>query len=86
VLESASQEQKIDLIEVTTLLLHGKKTILKFTLVAVALMVLLVFVVIEPMYTAQAVFLPPQNAPGSGMSQLMSQLGSLGAVGALGTC
>jgi hypothetical protein len=27
VLESASQEQKIDLIEVTTLLLHGEKTI-----------------------------------------------------------
>jgi len=25
VLESASQEQKIDLIEVTTLLLHGKR-------------------------------------------------------------
>jgi tyrosine-protein kinase Etk/Wzc len=84
VLESASEEQKIDLIEVSTLLLCEKKTIFKFTLVAVALMVLLVFVVMKPMYTAQAVFLPPQNAPGSGMSQLASQLGSLGAMGALG--
>ncbi|HZY74340.1 MAG TPA: GNVR domain-containing protein, partial [Edaphobacter sp.] len=40
--------------------------------------------VMKPMYTAEAVFLPPQNTPGSGMAQLASQLGSLGAIGALG--
>jgi tyrosine-protein kinase Etk/Wzc len=83
VMESASEEQKIDLLEVTALLLSKKKTILEFTLVAVALATLLVFVILRPMYTAEATFLPPQSAPGSGLSQLASQLGSLGAVGAL---
>jgi tyrosine-protein kinase Etk/Wzc len=83
VIESASEEQEIDLLEVMTLLLRGKKTILKFMLATVALAALLVFVVMKPMYTAEATFIPPQSAPGSAMSQLASQLGSLGAVGAL---
>jgi uncharacterized protein involved in exopolysaccharide biosynthesis len=37
----------------------------------------------KPMFTAEATFLPPQNAPGSGISQIASQLGSLGAIGSL---
>jgi len=76
-----SDEQEIDVLEVMTLLLREKKTVLKFILVTAALAALLVFVVMKPMYTAEAIFLPPQSAPGSGMSQLASQLGSLGAIG-----
>lgn len=83
VMENALAEQEIDLLEVLALLLRGKKTILKFMLVTVALTALLVFVVMKPMYTAEAMFLPPQSAPGSGLSQVASQLGSLGAIGAL---
>jgi tyrosine-protein kinase Etk/Wzc len=84
VMENASEEQGIDLLEVLALLLRGKKTILKFMLVTVALAALFVYVVMKPMYTAEATFLPPQSAPGSGMSQLASQLGPLTGLGALG--
>lgn len=83
VMESTSEEQEIDVLEVMTLLLRGKKTILKFTLVSVAVTAFVVYLVMKPTYTAEATFLPPQSAPGSAMSQLASQLGSLGAVGAL---
>jgi tyrosine-protein kinase Etk/Wzc len=82
-IQPVSEEQGIDLIEVATLLLREKKTIFKFMLVAFMLAVLVVYGVMRPMYTAQAMFLPPQNAPGSGMSQIASQLGSLGGLGAL---
>jgi tyrosine-protein kinase Etk/Wzc len=85
VMESASEEHEINLLEVMSLLLRAKETILKFMLVTVALAALLVYVVMKPMYTAEATFIPPQSAPGSGMaSQIASQLGSLGALGALG--
>jgi tyrosine-protein kinase Etk/Wzc len=83
VMENASEEQGIDLLEVVALLLRGKKTILKFMLVTAALAALVVYFVMKPMYTAEASFLPPQSAPGSGMSQMMSQLGSLSSLGAL---
>lgn len=83
-IQHVSEEQGIDLLGVTTLLLREKVTIIKFMLVAVALTVFLVFVVIKPMFTSQATFLPPQNAPGSGISQLANQLGTLGAIGGLG--
>ncbi|MGD0442392.1 MAG: GNVR domain-containing protein [Edaphobacter sp.] len=79
----ASEEQGIDLIDVATLLLREKKTILKFVVAVAALMAFIVFVVMKPMFTAEATFLPPQNAPGSGLSQVASQLGSLGVVGSL---
>jgi tyrosine-protein kinase Etk/Wzc len=79
----ASDASKIDLIEIATLLLREKKIILKFMLVAAVSTALFVFFVIRPTFTARATFLPPQNAPGAGLSQLASQLGSLGAVGAL---
>jgi tyrosine-protein kinase Etk/Wzc len=82
VVQHVSEERKLDAIEAATLLLRGKKTILKFMLVPATLTAILVFVM-KPTYTAQATFLPPQNAPGSGLSQLASQLGSLGAMGAL---
>jgi tyrosine-protein kinase Etk/Wzc len=77
-------ERDIDLIEVATLLLQKKKTILKFMLVTMALTAIVVVGVMRSMYTAEALFLPPQTSPGSGMAQLASQLGSLGALGALG--
>jgi tyrosine-protein kinase Etk/Wzc len=82
--QHALEEQGVDPIEIVTLLLRQKTIILKFILLAASLTALLVFVIMRPMFTAQATFLPPQNAPGSGLSQLASQLGSLGAVGALG--
>lgn len=82
--DNASEEQGIDLLEVLILVLREKRTILRFMLVTVALTALVVFAVMKPMYTAQAMFIPPQSVPGSGMSQITSQLGSLGALGALG--
>src|SRR5271168_4011992 len=79
-----SEEQEIDVLDIMTLLLREKKIILKIILATVVLTTLVVFVVVKPMYTADAMFLPPQSAPGSGMSQLASQLGSLGTIGSLG--
>jgi uncharacterized protein involved in exopolysaccharide biosynthesis len=77
-------EQKIDFMQLALILLQGKKMILRFILIAAALMAIVAFLVLKPTYTAEAVFLPPQNTPGSSMSQLASQLGSLGAMGMLG--
>jgi tyrosine-protein kinase Etk/Wzc len=77
-------EGEVDLLDVATLLLRKKKTILHFMFVAMALTAVIVFGVMRPMYTAEAVFLPPQTSPGSSVTQLASQLGSLGAIGALG--
>lgn len=76
-------ENGIDLMDLAILLMRGKRTILRCMLTAVGLTAIVVYLIMKPTYTAQAVFLPPQNAPGSGMSQLASQLGSLGAMGAL---
>jgi tyrosine-protein kinase Etk/Wzc len=78
-----SADQGLDLIEVATLLLLRKKIILKFAVVTATLTAVVVFFIMKPTYTAQATFLPPQSAPGSGLSQLASQLGSLGTMGAL---
>jgi tyrosine-protein kinase Etk/Wzc len=82
--ESIAGEGEIDLIDVGILLLQNKKIILQFTVVIAALAAFVVFGLMRPMYTAEAVFLPPQTSPGGGMAQLATQLGSLGAVGALG--
>jgi tyrosine-protein kinase Etk/Wzc len=76
---------EVDLIDLAALLLREKKTILKFAVILLVLTVIVVYLVMKPMYTAEAVFLPPQNSPGSSMAlQLASQLGPLGAVGSLG--
>jgi tyrosine-protein kinase Etk/Wzc len=77
-------EYGIDLTQVILLLWINKKTIVRFTLAAAIVTALIVFLILKPTYTAQAVFLPPQSAPGSAMSQLGGQLGSLGAIGVLG--
>ena len=77
------QEDQIDLMDLTILLLQGKKIIFYFMVAAVAVTAIIVFGLMRPMYTAEAILLPPQTAPGSGIAQLASQLGSLGAVGAL---
>jgi len=81
--QGASEEEGIDLMEFATLLLQGKKIILRFMLAAATLTAIVAFLVMKPTYTGEAVFLPPQSAPGSSMSQLTSQMGSLGALGAL---
>jgi tyrosine-protein kinase Etk/Wzc len=73
----------IDLMELATLLLKGKKTILQFTLAAAILMAIVVYLIMKPTYTGEAVFLPPQGSPGGAMSQLASQLGSLSSIGGL---
>jgi tyrosine-protein kinase Etk/Wzc len=71
--------------EVTTLLLRETKTIFRCMAVTILLAAIVVFLILRPTYTAQAIFLPPQSSPGSGgMALLASQLGSLGAMGALG--
>jgi uncharacterized protein involved in exopolysaccharide biosynthesis len=79
-------EGEVDLIDLAAVLLREKKTILKFGLVLSVLAAAVVYLVMKPMYTGEALFLPPQNSPGSNMTlQLTSQLGSLGgAAGALG--
>jgi tyrosine-protein kinase Etk/Wzc len=82
--DEASAEDGIDLIQVVFLLWRNKKTILRFTVATGILTALIVFFVLKPTYTAEAVFLPPQSTPGSAMSQLADQMGSLGALGAIG--
>lgn len=80
----ASTEEGVDLLQFAFLLWQNKKTIFRFAVAAGILTALIVFFVLKPTYTAEAVFLPPQSSPGSAMSQLAGQLGSLGSVGALG--
>ena len=82
--QAASNEARIDLIEIATLLLREKKTILQIMMVAMVVTAVVVYGLVKPWFTAQATFLPPQSAPGSALSQIASQLGSLGAAGALG--
>jgi tyrosine-protein kinase Etk/Wzc len=79
-----SDEDGIDLIQVALLLWQNRKTILRFTVGTGVLTALIVFFVLKPSYTAEAVFLPPQSSPGSAASMLAGQLGSLGAIGGLG--
>jgi len=83
-LDHPSTEDGVDLIQVALLLWRNKKPILLSSLGAGVLAVLIAFFVMKPIYTAEAVFLPPQSAPGSAASALAGQLGSLGALGGLG--
>ena len=78
------EEEGVNLLGVATLLLQEKRIILRFAGVAFLLAVIIVYGLMKPTYTAQAVFLPPQTSPGSSMSQLMSQLGSMGSIGSIG--
>jgi tyrosine-protein kinase Etk/Wzc len=81
----ADSVREIDLLALATLLLRRKRKICQFAFVATALTAVIVSGVMKPMYTAEAIFLPPQTSPGSGLGQqLAGQLGSLGALGALG--
>jgi len=82
--KSDTEDEGIDLMELAILLMRGKKIILRFVLIAMAVTAIVVYLIIKPMYTARAVFLAPQNSPGSGMAQLAGQLGALGAVSGLG--
>jgi uncharacterized protein involved in exopolysaccharide biosynthesis len=78
-LEETQDSQDIDLTILLAVILRSKKKIILGALATALLTALIVFFVIKPMYTAEAVFLPPQMSPGSGMAQLASQLGSLGS-------
>ena len=64
-LDHPSTEDGVDLIQVVLLLWRNKKTILTFSLGTGVLAALIAFFVMKPIYTADAVFLPPQSTPGS---------------------
>jgi uncharacterized protein involved in exopolysaccharide biosynthesis len=78
--DETQANQDIDLMVLIALILRSKRLILQWALAAALLTAVIVFFVMKPMYTAEAVFLPPQTSPGSGMAQLASQLNSLGSV------
>jgi tyrosine-protein kinase Etk/Wzc len=80
---TVAEEHEVDVLAVTAMLLRGKWTILRFMLVMLVLTAIVVYGLMSPMYTAEAIFLPPQTPPGSSMSQIATQVGSLGALGAL---
>ena len=78
-----TSNESIDPIELAILVLREKKIILQFMLVAAGLTAIIVFFIMKPVYTGEAMFLPPQTAPGSAMSQIAGQLGSLGSIGGM---
>lgn len=84
-LDDAADEGTIDLLDAAALVLKEKKTVLRFILVAMALTAIVVYLILKPTYTAEAVFLPPQTPPGAAMSQALGQLSGLsGLSGSLG--
>ena len=83
--EIRSEREDISLLDLGIVLLRGKKTIAYMCLFFLVAATIFAYLIMKPMYTGQAVFLPPQNPPGSGMAQFLNQLGSLGSVGSLAT-
>jgi tyrosine-protein kinase Etk/Wzc len=77
------EQSKIDALALFLIALREKKTILRWMAAAFILSVILVAFVLKPKFTAEALFIPPQNSPGSPMTQLAGQLGSLGVAGGL---
>ena len=73
--------QEVSLLDLMLVIAEGKKIILRATLVAVVLAVVVVFL-IPSRYTATAKILPPQQSPSSAAS-LMGQIGSLGPMAAM---
>lgn len=82
-LRSTPEGRELDLMAVTAVLLRKKRILLLFASVTALLVAITVFFLIRPTYTAKAVFLPPQTAPGTSMEQLASQLGSMSVLGTL---
>jgi len=82
-LQQPSDQDEVDLIKLATLLLREKKTILRSAFLLLVITAIVVYLIIKPTYTGEAVFLPPQSSPGSSISQLAGQMGSLGAIGGL---
>jgi tyrosine-protein kinase Etk/Wzc len=81
-IEDGSSEETVELVTILTLLLREKKIILSFIAGAAILAAIVVYLIMKPVYTGEAVFLPPQGPPGSSaMSQMASQLGALGGMG-----
>jgi tyrosine-protein kinase Etk/Wzc len=68
---------EIDLLTFARVLLRGRRTILRIALVAASLGAALV-ILMRPVYTAEAVFLPPGSLNGG--SSLSAQLGAIGAL------
>src|SRR5215472_2592274 len=82
--ERVQKDEELDLLGVAILLLQGKKTILYFWIVSMAITAGIVFFLLRPTYTAEALFLPPHTSPGNNLTQLGGQVSSLGTVGMLG--
>ncbi|MDE1176977.1 MAG: GNVR domain-containing protein [Edaphobacter sp.] len=80
---SNTEPVRIDSLTILLLLLEGKRTIFRWGFGFLILSTILVFFVLKPTFTAEALFIPPQSSPGSAMSQLAGQISSMGAVGAL---
>ena len=71
------EPDEIDLLELAQVLARGRRKILLIAFGAALLAAVVVFVM-RPMYTAEAVFLPPGSLNGG--SSLSAQLGALGAL------
>src|SRR5271155_1588781 len=72
-------EEEMDLVELSRVVLRNKLAILKFAVVAAVLTAITVLIM-RPYYTGEATFLPP-NSMSSGSSGLMGQLGAIGMAG-----
>lgn len=73
-------ERRIDYVAIATILLREKKSVAKVALIIVFLALCVAFL-LKPTYTGEALFLPPQSAPGTGITQLIGQVSSLGSMG-----
>ncbi len=71
------EDGEIDVVELARLVLREKKFILRCAAVSATLTAIIVYLMMKPVYTADAVFLPPQSSPGSSMSQLANQMGGM---------
>ncbi len=76
---SAHPDEEVNLLELTALLLRKKRQIALWTLIAM-LVGLGVSLLLKPVYTAEAVIMPPQQAQSSAASLIAGQLGALGGL------
>ena len=80
----ADVDDEIDLLQLARMVLQGKRVILKFALISAALTAILVLMM-KPVYTAEATFLPPNSMSSSSPASMLGQLGALsGTASALG--
>jgi tyrosine-protein kinase Etk/Wzc len=80
----ADVDDEIDLLQLARMVLQGKRVILKFALISATLTAILVLLM-KPVYTAEATFLPPNSMSSSSPASMLGQLGALsGTASALG--